>query len=223
MRLNLNDGQTPHLDCSQHWISASGNPVFAWVSLPNQCENIAIRKWGDVVVLALCGGGDEVTPSQVAFPIKPLNDASSSAGRKVHVVGSACADQAAVGEEVGHHARVVFACPRVDFLSAVVDQVSFSIGRDRHQGVAVVGLFTLGEDADRVGLSKGSCACQTQGQKACREQLQGFHGPLKVRHSSLGGLFSWVEAQGVSSGVTAKADISARCSDAPCRLQKVPT
>ena len=105
------------------------------------------------MVLALCGGGDEVAPCEVASPIKPFNDASGSAKAEVGVVGTPGTNQAAVVQQVSHHARLVFTGPTVDLFSAVVEEVCVCGRRHWQQRVSVVGLLTLKHHSHCGGLA----------------------------------------------------------------------
>ncbi len=153
LRFDLHNGHAPHHICRFLGITAFGNPTVCRISFPDQCQHIAVGQDRDVVVLALCGGGDEVAPSEVASPIKPFNDASGSAGAEVGVVGTPGTNQAAVVQQVSHHARLVFTCPTVDLFSAVVEEVRVCGRCHRQQRVSVVGLLTLKHHSHCGGLS----------------------------------------------------------------------
>ena len=72
-----------------------------------------------------------VGPSQVALPVKLLDDATCATRAEVGVVDASRAQQAAVWQQVRHHASLVLAVPFVDHFPAVVDEER--LRRRRHR------------------------------------------------------------------------------------------
>ena len=175
LRFNLHNGHAPHHLCRFLGITAFGNPTACRVSFPNECEDVAVGQHRDVVVLALCGGRDEVAPSEVAFPIEPFNDASGSTGAEVGVVGASGTNQVSVVQQIRHHARLVFTRPAVDLFSAVVDEVRVCGRRDRQQRVSVVRLLTLEHHAHGRGLAMCDHAQEQDGSECDDLDQTVFH------------------------------------------------
>ena len=113
-----------------------GDDLLLRLLLPDDHQHVAVGQPGDVVVREMLLAHILEVPEELAVPVEFLNPAAGArAEAERRRLLSTGAQQVAVLEEVGTHARGVVALPRPHDLSLHVDQISRLGKHRRDQGI----------------------------------------------------------------------------------------